>query len=117
MLNASHDCGAADDERCSLVHTGRPFSAPVFEESPMFKVNEYFDVTVKSIAFGTAEGPATIGVMAPGEYEFGTAQREIMHVVSGALTVQLPDSTDRSAERRVGKECVSTCRSRCSPYH
>src|SRR3546814_5677345 len=23
----------------------------------------------------------------------------------------------RSAERRVGKECVSTCRSRCSPYH
>ena len=27
----------------------------------MFKVNEYFDGTVKSIAFGTAEGPATIG--------------------------------------------------------
>src|SRR3546814_5509470 len=23
----------------------------------------------------------------------------------------------RSEERRVGKECVSTCRSRCSPYH
>src|SRR3546814_19094191 len=22
-----------------------------------------------------------------------------------------------SEERRVGKECVSTCRSRCSPYH
>src|SRR3546814_8652917 len=27
----------------------------------------------------------------------------------------LPD--DRSEERRVGKECVSTCRSRWSPYH
>src|SRR3546814_14839391 len=24
---------------------------------------------------------------------------------------------DRSEERRVGKECVSTCRSRGSPYH
>src|SRR3546814_13642698 len=24
---------------------------------------------------------------------------------------------ERSEERRVGKECVSTCRSRCSPYH
>src|SRR3546814_17186052 len=24
---------------------------------------------------------------------------------------------DRSEERRVGKECVSTCRSRCSPEH
>src|SRR3546814_13358901 len=23
----------------------------------------------------------------------------------------------RSEERRVGKECVSTCMSRCSPYH
>ena len=24
---------------------------------------------------------------------------------------------ERSEERRVGKECVSTCRSRWSPYH
>src|SRR3546814_16687470 len=24
---------------------------------------------------------------------------------------------ERSEERRVGQECVSTCRSRCSPYH
>src|SRR3546814_10742285 len=27
------------------------------------------------------------------------------------------DRCDRSEERRVGKECVSTCRSRWSPYH
>src|SRR3546814_17435184 len=27
------------------------------------------------------------------------------------------DARDRSEERRVGKECVSTCRSRWSPYH
>src|SRR3546814_16643823 len=26
-------------------------------------------------------------------------------------------SASRSEERRVGKECVSTCRSRWSPYH
>src|SRR3546814_12563518 len=26
-------------------------------------------------------------------------------------------TVNRSAERRVGKECVSTCRSRWSPYH
>src|SRR3546814_3598275 len=29
----------------------------------------------------------------------------------------LPPSFPRSEERRVGKECVSTCRSRWSPYH
>src|SRR3546814_17938198 len=28
-----------------------------------------------------------------------------------------PGRTSRSEERRVGKECVSTCRSRWSPYH
>src|SRR3546814_14730879 len=28
-----------------------------------------------------------------------------------------PDEVVRSEERRVGKECVSTCRSRWSPYH
>ncbi|HSA97221.1 MAG TPA: pyrimidine/purine nucleoside phosphorylase [Acidobacteriota bacterium] len=56
----------------------------------MFKVNEYFDGKVKSLAFQTAGGPATIGVMAPGEYEFGTSTVEIMTVVSGALTVKLP---------------------------
>src|SRR3546814_18814279 len=26
-------------------------------------------------------------------------------------------SGERSEERRVGKECVSTCRSRCAPYN
>src|SRR3546814_19163902 len=29
----------------------------------------------------------------------------------------LPYRPSRSEERRVGKECVSTCRSRWSPYH
>ncbi|MGW8764368.1 pyrimidine/purine nucleoside phosphorylase [Streptomyces sp. NPDC055815] len=60
----------------------------------MFTVNEYFDGTVKSIAFTQEEGPATIGVMAPGEYEFGTAAPEVMHVVSGALTVLLPGAAE-----------------------
>ncbi|MBF0109877.1 MAG: pyrimidine/purine nucleoside phosphorylase [Magnetococcales bacterium] len=56
----------------------------------MLKVNEYFDGKVKSIAFRTATLPATVGVMAPGTYEFGTAQHETMTVISGALTVKLP---------------------------
>ena len=56
----------------------------------MFKVNEYFDGNVKSLAFETAEGPATIGVIAPGEYEFDTSSRELMMVVSGQLEALLP---------------------------
>lgn len=59
----------------------------------MFDTNEYFDGNVKSIAFQTETLPATVGVMAVGEYEFGTSQKEYMTVVSGALTVMLPDAT------------------------
>jgi len=56
----------------------------------VFKVNEYYEGRVKFIAFSTAEGPATVGVMAPGEYEFGTSTVEVMTVVSGLLRVKLP---------------------------
>src|SRR3546814_16319801 len=34
-----------------------------------------------------------------------------------ALAGQLADGNDRSEERRVGKDCDSTCRSGWSPYH
>src|SRR3546814_12214074 len=33
-----------------------------------------------------------------------------------AFAARLVENTFRSEERRVGKECVSTCRSRWSPY-
>jgi purine/pyrimidine-nucleoside phosphorylase len=60
----------------------------------MFKVNEYFDGNVKSIAFESEGNPATIGVMAKGEYEFGTVKEEHMTVISGKLTVKLPESNE-----------------------
>lgn len=60
----------------------------------MFNVNEYFDGKVKSIAFQSETLPATVGVMAPGEYEFGTSQKETMTVVSGSLTIQFPETTE-----------------------
>ena len=60
----------------------------------MFKVNQYFDGAVASIAFETPYGPATVGVMAVGEYEFGTSKLEIMSVTSGALTVLLPGQAE-----------------------
>src|SRR3546814_6183599 len=39
--------------------------------------------------------------------------RDSFNSGGGSSTV----SASRSEERRVGKECVSTCRSRWSPYH
>src|SRR3546814_4966677 len=37
--------------------------------------------------------------------------------VAEAWDHRVADAQGRSEERRVGKECVSTCRSRWSPYH
>src|SRR3546814_5912845 len=51
------------------------------------------------------------------------AQRRVHHIVGEQRTDLGVDhhlratGANRSEERRVGKECVSTCRSRWSPYH
>jgi purine/pyrimidine-nucleoside phosphorylase len=62
--------------------------------STALMVNSYFNDQVKSIALNNTEGTSTVGVMAVGEYEFGTSQREYMTVVSGVLTVKLPAQND-----------------------
>jgi purine/pyrimidine-nucleoside phosphorylase len=60
----------------------------------MFKTNEYFDGKVVSIAYNTNECPATVGVMAAGEYEFGTSTIEHMTVTSGKMSVLIPGETE-----------------------
>src|SRR3546814_11471490 len=42
---------------------------------------------------------------------------EVVHTPDGAKLLANFVRHVRSEERRVGKECVSTCRSRWSPYH
>jgi len=59
----------------------------------MLKSNEYFEGKVKSIALENHIGNQTVGVMDIGEYEFGTSTTEYMTVVSGALTVKLPQES------------------------
>ena len=60
----------------------------------MIQVNEYFDGTVKSLAYESPEGKSTVGVMEKGEYEFNTSQNEYMTVIEGELTVLLPGATE-----------------------
>jgi len=60
----------------------------------MFDINQYFDGKVASIAFQSEALPATVGVMAIGDYTFDTSQLETMSVVNGALNVQLPGSKE-----------------------
>src|SRR3546814_2713893 len=50
----------------------------------------------------------------------GSIQRAVVYLRARRTIARisvLRAGEDRSEERRVGKECVSTCRSRWSPYH
>jgi purine/pyrimidine-nucleoside phosphorylase len=62
----------------------------LFKFEAMIKVNEYFDGNVKSLVAANKVGNATVGVIAPGQYEFGTGSIEVMTVVWGELKAQLP---------------------------
>lgn len=55
------------------------------------KANIYFDGKVTSRTVYLADGTRkTLGIMLPGEYEFGTADRELMEIQAGRLEVLLP---------------------------
>src|SRR3546814_13110143 len=58
----------------------------------------------------------TISVTYPGA-DAGTLEQNVTQVIEQELNGVEGFLYMRSEERRVGKECVSTCRSRWSPYH
>jgi len=59
------------------------------------QANVYFDgkVTSRTITFddGTTK---TLGIMLPGEYEFGTDAAELMEILAGDLEVKLPGNEE-----------------------
>lgn len=55
------------------------------------KANIYFNGSVASRTVLFKDGSKkTLGVMLPGEYEFSTADKEIMEILSGELELLLP---------------------------
>src|SRR3546814_19650608 len=63
-----------------------------------------------AVVAGVCHGFIGNRMLAPRQIE---AQKLLLE---GATPAQI-DKVHRSEARRVGKECVSTCRSRWSPYH
>jgi hypothetical protein len=55
------------------------------------KANVYFDgkVTSRTVIFPDGS-KKTLGIMFPGDYEFNTAEMEIMEILAGELDVLLP---------------------------
>src|SRR3546814_7424253 len=67
------------------------------------------------LAFFEAIGNGDVTAMAQSMATVGMT-RETVDVAALARDIERLQER-RSEERRVGKECVSTCRSRWSPYH
>src|SRR3546814_17748664 len=73
----------------------------------------------------TERGAVTLSVMRKGEtqshhqvrFEVRDTGIGIPTEAAARLFQAVTQADTGSEERRVGKECVSTCRSRCSPYH
>ena len=66
-----------------------------FENVTVVKpANIYFDGKVTSRTVLFADGSKkTLGIMLPGDYEFGTAAKELMEILAGKLEVMLPGAT------------------------
>ena len=61
--------------------------------SVLKKLNIYNEGKVMSHTIYMADGERkTLGVMFPGDYEFGTGDREVMEMVAGRTEVLLPGS-------------------------
>lgn len=59
------------------------------------QANVYFDGKVTSREVRFADGSRkTLGIMMPGDYEFGTEQAELMEILAGDLEVRLPGQSD-----------------------
>ena len=63
----------------------------------MLKHNTYFEGKVQSVGYERNGRRATVGVIAPGEYHFGTDAPERMTVVSGELEARVAASAGAEA--------------------
>src|SRR3546814_2607075 len=85
--------------RCALVTGVQTCALPIYVSSPQPNIGELLDL----VALGSVADVVPLDAN----------NRILVH--QGLERIRAGRA--RSEERRVGKECVSTCRSRWSPYH
>ena len=90
-----------------VVHIDELESFPVDEEGLTWRpIRRRFDIRGFGVNAYTAERD---GQRVVEEHRETNGHEELYVVIAGRAL--------RSEERRVGKECTATCRSRWSPYH
>lgn len=79
-----------------------------FENVTVVKAaNVYFDGKVTSRTVVFADGTKkTLGIMLPGDYEFGTDTEELMEILAGELEVLLPGQSEWLSIKGTGEFTV-----------
>src|SRR3546814_9924325 len=97
--------------RCALVTGVQTCALPIFAgEGWDFAIEKTKILMLSHSVLAREQGYASIPPIY-GQFNDPWLKKDDPHIKF------LTDQVERSAERRVGKECVSTCRSRWSPYH
>src|SRR3546814_2846109 len=98
--------------RCALVTGVQTCALPICSGYPCAYTNSI------SWKMATTPNPMENNPQVVFEKLFGDGSNPVERLKRKRKDRSILDSiTERSEERRVGKECVSTCRSRWSPYH
>src|SRR3546814_10295044 len=99
-----------------LFHTGLWMSSCLFF---FFKQKTAYEMRISDWSSDVCSSDLRAAKQGPAEAERGAGRNRRQRRTSAAPrhSAKAAEIARRSEERRVGKECVSTCRSRWSPYH
>src|SRR3546814_3362225 len=100
--------------RCALVTGVQTCALPISLLSEPERMTVYAMLRAALIALALVAGAGT-GI--PATAQELKAGEKFDDWTVGCEKQQAGDVTARTEERRVGKECVSTCRSRWAPWH
>src|SRR3546814_15516833 len=88
--------------------------AQLIRDEVMDRSQRFKDLTIQSVSYEALQKEWTMRLYVTG---WNGLKTPVAKDDSGeALPAACFDAVTSSEERRVGKECVSPCRSRCSPY-
>src|SRR3546814_20495645 len=105
-----------------INQSSNPLPSYATKSSAGMDLRAFLEETVTILPMERALIPTGLYMELPAGHEAQIRPRSGLALKAGITVLNSPGTIDadyrgRSEARRVGKECVSTCRSRWSPYH
>src|SRR3546814_305494 len=113
-LQAIKDAGLYKDERVIVTPQGADIRVEGGDEVINFCANNYLGLSSHPTVIDAAKRTIDSHGYGMSSVRFICGTQDIHKTLEAKISEFMGT---RSEERRVGKECVSTCRSRWSPYH